>query len=449
MKKLLLISIWFYSVFSHSVFFAQCTVSAWPDTTVCAGSSVQLHTNGILSFSWTPASSLSNPADSAPIANPGTTTIYQLTTYCSTGELIVNGNFESGNTGFTSMYAYDNVGYLDVSSYYIASRGDELGNIPWDSCFDHTLANPTGHMMLMNGSEVPNTSLWCQTVSVVPNTDYQFSTWVTPVYYYNPPILQFSINGTNLGSPFHVSWNSCLWQQFFQIWNSGLNTTADICIVNQNTAGSGNDFAIDDISFSAVQQVTASVTVNVVSSISLTLSNDTTICEGGMASLSASGADSYTWSPATGLSATTGASVTATPAVTTTYTVTGNTGSCSAQAQVIVQVNDLEVTVSSSPSLCGLNNGSATATANGGTGTYTYLWSTALPQTTPTATNLGPGSYQVTVSDGVCSATDNVTVSGTTGLAIVFNDTTEATCGLANGAITAVVSGGTPPYDFV
>jgi len=39
--------------------------------------------------------------------------------------------------------------------------------------------------------------------------------------------------------------------------------------------------------------------------------------------LSASGANTYTWSPASGLSATTGASVTASPTATTTYTVTG------------------------------------------------------------------------------------------------------------------------------
>ena len=42
--------------------------------------------------------------------------------------------------------------------------------------------------------------------------------------------------------------------------------------------------------------------------------------------LTAIGATTYTWSPATGLSATTGASVTATPSTTTTYTVTGTDG---------------------------------------------------------------------------------------------------------------------------
>lgn len=48
-----------------------------------------------------------------------------------------------------------------------------------------------------------------------------------------------------------------------------------------------------------------------------------TICNGTSVTLTASGADTYSWSPATGLSATTGASVTSSATSTTTYTVTG------------------------------------------------------------------------------------------------------------------------------
>jgi hypothetical protein len=49
-----------------------------------------------------------------------------------------------------------------------------------------------------------------------------------------------------------------------------------------------------------------------------------TVCIGSTSSiLTAGGAVTYSWSPAAGLSATTGASVTANPTVTTTYTVTG------------------------------------------------------------------------------------------------------------------------------
>ena len=55
--------------------------------------------------------------------------------------------------------------------------------------------------------------------------------------------------------------------------------------------------------------------------------NSPAICLGASATLTANGGSSYTWSPATGLSATTGATVIATPAASTTYTVNG-TGPC-------------------------------------------------------------------------------------------------------------------------
>lgn len=51
----------------------------------------------------------------------------------------------------------------------------------------------------------------------------------------------------------------------------------------------------------------------------------TNICPGASVTLTATGANTYTWSPNTGLNTTTGGTVIATPAVTTTYTVTGNT----------------------------------------------------------------------------------------------------------------------------
>ena len=38
----------------------------------------------------------------------------------------------------------------------------------------------------------------------------------------------------------------CNWQQFSNTWNSGSATTAELCILNQNTVNAGNDFALDD-----------------------------------------------------------------------------------------------------------------------------------------------------------------------------------------------------------
>jgi hypothetical protein len=70
-----------------------------------------------------------------------------------------------------------------------------------------------------------------------------------------------------------------------------------------------------------------------------------TICGGGsgiLLSVVSGEANSYLWSPAAGLSATSGSSVTANPSATTTYTVTAtnNTTGCQSQQTVIVTVNN-------------------------------------------------------------------------------------------------------------
>ncbi|WP_343635090.1 hypothetical protein [Fluviicola sp.] len=65
------------------------------------------------------------------------------------------------------------------------------------------------------------------------------------------------------------------------------------------------------------------------------------ICSGQQVLLTASGANNYTWSPSTGLSATTGASVTASPTSTITYTVNGTstTTGCTGSATNTITVN--------------------------------------------------------------------------------------------------------------
>jgi serine protease len=62
-------------------------------------------------------------------------------------------------------------------------------------------------------------------------------------------------------------------------------------------------------------------------------------CAGQPVMLSASGAEQYSWSPATGLSSTTGANVEANLAAGLTYTVTGTSFGCSVQAQIDVIVS--------------------------------------------------------------------------------------------------------------
>lgn len=109
----------------------------------------------------------------------------------------------------------------------------------------------------------------------------------------------------------------------------------------------------------------------------------------------------------------------------------------------------LTLATSSTPSVCGANNGTATVTTSGGVGPFTYLWSPG-GQTTASISNLAPGSYTVTVNDPLsCTPPQTSTVVvGTSGTGPTLNPAvTNATCG-CNGSINVNASGGTTPYTY-
>lgn len=116
---------------------------------------------------------------------------------------------------------------------------------------------------------------------------------------------------------------------------------------------------------------------------------------GTAAALTASGASTYAWSPATGLSATTGATVNASPSATTTYSVVGTALGCaSAPTPVTVTVNSSPVltSVTATPAaVCEgsnsqlainanlpYNSGASAYTFAGTTGTYSAITGTTL-----------------------------------------------------------------------
>ncbi len=251
------------------------SVHATPVQAICKGQSAQLNATGASYYSWTPTANLSNPNIANPIVSPTTTTTYTVSGLEPLDNLIVNGDFSQGNTGFSSGYAYTPPPNNNQGQYWVSTNAQ-----PWNGgmapCGDHTTG--TGNMLLVNGATTPNVSVWCQTVNVTPNTNYAFSTWLATLTANNPAQLQFSINGVLVGSVFTASLTNCIWQQFYNVWNSGANTTANICVVNQNTVASGNDFALDDISFTPLCVVTDTVTVTVYPTYSSAVSRD--ICNG-------------------------------------------------------------------------------------------------------------------------------------------------------------------------
>ena len=156
---------------------------------------------------------------------------------------------------------------------------------------------------------------------------------------------------------------------------------------------------------------TASISCTTVTPVTV---NSATICAGQSATLTATGANTYTWTPATGLSATTGASVTASPATTTTYTVTG-VGSCgTTSANATVTVNAASATATNSGPYC---IGSSIQLNGTGPAGATYAWTgpngftSAVQNPTLLATAAAAGTYTLTTSISGCTATATTTVA--------------------------------------
>lgn len=178
---------------------------------------------------------------------------------------------------------------------------------------------------------------------------------------------------------------------------------------------------------------------------------DASICVGSSATLNASGAANYTWSPATDLSCTNCASPVASPLTTTTYVVTGvDANGCMSTDTVVVAVNQIPV-ANAGPDAIVCNNGSTTLNASGG-GTFTWFpnngslscTNCASPVATPTATT----TYTVMVANGSCTDTDSLTVTMSSSMTTTVT-TTPPTCnGACNGQAVVNVQGGQPGYSY-
>jgi gliding motility-associated-like protein len=142
-----------------------------------------------------------------------------------------------------------------------------------------------------------------------------------------------------------------------------------------------------------------------------------TICAGKDTTLGAGGGVTYAWLPATGLSASTGASVTAHPAITTIYTVTGTgANGCTDTATRTVMVNPLPTIVITppAPTIC---NGSSSSLTASGAATYTWSPSSTLTSSVGASVTADPAAtitYSITgtdVNNCVGSGTVIVTVN--------------------------------------
>ena len=180
--------------------------------------------------------------------------------------LIANGDFSNGNTGFTSQYSYNtnnsnpNGPELAEGAYAVVTKPSDV-HFAWGEYYDHTSGNSSGKYFVANASNDTSKTVWqSNSISVSQaNTPYRFEAWIQMIYPFesNPPSLSFEIGDgtawTSLGQTLDLSdldnYGPGTWYFTYVDGQFASAGTYYVRLKNSNGANGGNDLGLDDIYF--------------------------------------------------------------------------------------------------------------------------------------------------------------------------------------------------------
>lgn len=329
-------------------------------------------------------------------------------------QLIVNGDFEAGNAGFTSANTFQTCTQITQAPppyvYGICTNASSMNPAGWSSS-----PHQGALAMYADVPENPNNttflSFYAQVIPVKPNETYCISFWYKNIAPNATILPNITVWITGNGSGVHplvaqtgnISTDG-IWRKLTFQWTSFINDTQitfSLLSIPSGSANSGNDVGIDDVS---ILGASAPATIS---------ASATTICTGQQITITAftcSQTATYSWN--TG--ATTN-SIVVNPSTTTTYTCVINDGCLTYVRSVTINViPSISFTTNPFPACSGQSIQFTNNTFTGNSPT-TYSWNFGDPGSgtnntstlvNPTHLFSGPGSYQVTltVNNQLCGA---------------------------------------------
>ncbi len=370
------------------------------DQSVCLGDSVVLSASGGVSYSWSPATGLSCTNCASPYANPTTTTTYTVTATNASGCTSAKSITVTVNP-LPNVSAGSNVSICNGTSANLNATGAATYSwSPATGLNNPNISNPAANPSATTTYTVTGTStVGCKntaqvTVTVIANPTLT----VTP----NQTICAGDSATLTASGAATFTWSP----------STGLSTTTGGTVIAKPTVTTTYTVLGNTVTNGC--QAAGSVTVTVNPKPTISAGSNRTLCLGDSTVLTATGAATYVWSPATGLSCTTCANPYAKPSATTTYTITSTSGvGCTATGTVTVIVNPLPtVSAGNNLSVC-----AGSGVALNATGASTYVWSPATglsctacawPVANPTTTT----TYTVTGTNANgCKNTAQVTIT--------------------------------------
>ncbi len=367
------------------------TISGGGNKAICTGASVQLQGSGGTSYTWSPAAGLSCTACAAPTASPISTTTYTVTgtdaNGCiSTATVAVTVNAIPNVTATTSKNII-----CDGTSAQLQAFG--AGSYSWTpalnlscvSCNNPVASPPNDVTYIVTGTTNGCSDTAQVHIKVLPKPNINAG----------PDTSICAGDSVRL----HGSGNIPL------TWSPGTSLSCSNCNNPVATPAATTTYTLSATDSNSCAN-TDDVTITVHPLPNVDAGDDATICNGDPLQLSAKGADTYSWSPATDLSCVHCKNPVATPTGQITYTVTGTDGfGCSNSDEIQVSVIQKEPT-SASPDADICRNGSVTLNASGGD-TYQWIPSSGLDNPNipnPKASPENTTTYAVIIKQGICFA---------------------------------------------
>ncbi|MFC0877208.1 T9SS type A sorting domain-containing protein [Saccharicrinis sp. FJH2] len=257
--------------------------------TICMGNSINLTAEGYSPYIWTPSGL---PSEQSVTVSPAGSTTYRVNNQKPGFNLVLNGDFSEGNTGFSGSYSFNSTELATEGTYTVGSTPRNY-NSAYADIKDHTRGDATGSQLIAN-SQAGEHTIWSQTITgLIPGSAYVFSAW-TATTGGGSVELRFEINGVTSGEVI-TPLSDGSWIKSDEVWTSEANEVVVKIISTQNTT-SGSGICLDDIEFSPIFGVEDQFDVAVIDSLQPQVSGDASICYGIAQMNVVSEYETYLWS---------------------------------------------------------------------------------------------------------------------------------------------------------
>lgn len=285
-------------------------------------------------------------------------------------------------------------------------------------------ANPAAAIAAPNGTNTNITfsSPGTYSITLTANNGTVISTLTKTISVATQPTVALTTSTANICSGTNVTLTATGASSYS--WSTGSTSTGIVVTPTTTTT-----YSVTGINGSCTDVKVSTVNVTLTPNVSV---NNQTICAGGQATITASGASTYSWS--TGF---TGNPLQVSPVTNTVYTVIGNNGVCANTKTVSVTIGSSITIVPAASTQTMCSGGTSTLSATGAT---TYTWNPGnIVGSSLNVTPAGTTIYTVTGTNGGCNGMATIGVSVITAPVLNVTATSNSLC--AGGTTTMNATG--------